>query len=237
MWLRNKTLLIIAPHLDDEILGCGGLIKRIKDLGGKVFVIFLTNGTTTEFKTIPGITREQERLKETSKVARYLHYDGWRIAFPGNDYHLKLDTLPQKTIIAELEQGKDISIESIKPQIIATTQMSDYNQDHRACASAVITAARPSPYNSKNTIEAVLGYEFTATIASGIEPYLTRNLFITLSKSDLSAKLNAMELYSSQIRPGAHTRSLDNMENLAKLRGAMCGTRYAEAYHIYRMTV
>lgn len=30
MNFKNERLLVIAPHADDEVLGCGGLIYRIK---------------------------------------------------------------------------------------------------------------------------------------------------------------------------------------------------------------
>ena len=35
----NEKLLVIAPHSDDEILGCGGLISKVKNGGGKVYVL------------------------------------------------------------------------------------------------------------------------------------------------------------------------------------------------------
>jgi len=44
MNLNNEKLLVIAPHPDDEVLGCFGLIKKIKKNGGKVYVEFLTMG-------------------------------------------------------------------------------------------------------------------------------------------------------------------------------------------------
>jgi len=41
---KNEKLLVIAPHADDEILGCYGLIKKVKKLGGKAYVQILTMG-------------------------------------------------------------------------------------------------------------------------------------------------------------------------------------------------
>lgn len=37
-------LLVIAPHPDDEVLGAGGLIQRVRSSGGSVRVVYLTNG-------------------------------------------------------------------------------------------------------------------------------------------------------------------------------------------------
>jgi hypothetical protein len=37
-------LLVVAPHPDDETLGAGGLIQRVRHAGGAVKVVFMTNG-------------------------------------------------------------------------------------------------------------------------------------------------------------------------------------------------
>src|SRR4051812_37714177 len=127
--LRKQKLLVVAPHPDDEILGCGGLIKKIKDAGGKVYVLFLTVGTTADYSR-SGKSTDEERIQEIENVAKYLDFDGFEIAFPGNEYHLRLDTLPQKDVIGAIEKNTSVSIDVIKPTIIATTHPNDYNQDH-----------------------------------------------------------------------------------------------------------
>ena len=47
-WSRQRVL-VLAPHPDDEVLGCGGLMSRVKDAGGEVYVHFLTVGDTADF--------------------------------------------------------------------------------------------------------------------------------------------------------------------------------------------
>ena len=43
-----KTL-VIAPHPDDEVFGCGGLLHRLKAAGGEVYVLYMTVGTAADF--------------------------------------------------------------------------------------------------------------------------------------------------------------------------------------------
>lgn len=232
MKLNNQKLLVIAPHADDEVLGCGGLIHRIKKEGGKVYVLFLTLGTTRDYSP-QGISTAGSRNKEIAAVMKYLKVDNYDIAFPGDKFHLKLDTIPSLDIIGMIEKKSQVSVEKVRPTIIASTQVSDYNQDHRAAAYACIAATRPAPHDLKPFIPLVLGYEFAANSWSITEPNVS-NFFISLDKEDLAAKIKAMQLYQSQTRGGSHTRSLITLENLAKLRGAQVGSFAAEAFYCHR---
>src|SRR3954471_23980499 len=41
---RATRLLVIAPHPDDDVLGAGGLIRRVVRAGGRVQVVWTTSG-------------------------------------------------------------------------------------------------------------------------------------------------------------------------------------------------
>ena len=47
---KNKKLLVIAPHPDDEVLGCGGLISKVKAGGGNVHVLCFTVGNIKQYE-------------------------------------------------------------------------------------------------------------------------------------------------------------------------------------------
>lgn len=58
--VQNQTrLLVIAPHCDDETLGCGGIIQGVLAAGGEVMVVIMTNGDGFTFAA-----REQFHIKE-----------------------------------------------------------------------------------------------------------------------------------------------------------------------------
>jgi N-acetylglucosamine malate deacetylase 1 len=40
----NERIVVLAPHMDDEVIGCGGTIARHIAAGSEVSVIFLTDG-------------------------------------------------------------------------------------------------------------------------------------------------------------------------------------------------
>lgn len=233
--LSHQTLLIIAPHPDDEVLGCGGLIYKIKQLGGKVYVIFMTAGDTKEYSEKGNSTLNQ-RLSEIEDAARYLKYDDYHIAFPGNGHHLKLDTVPQKDLITMIESQSKISLNTIKPTIVATPYLHDYNQDHRSTTKAVFAATRPTPEDIKAMPPVILGYE-CVSIADWWDDPRRINVYLSLSDTDLDAKITALSLYSSQIRTGYHARSLQSIKTLAYYRGMQSGRKAAEAFYCYRAII
>ena len=227
-------MLIIAPHPDDEILGCGGLISKIKESNGKVYVLFLTNGTTKDF-TAKGVSTLVEREKEINKVAAFLGYDGFRIAFPGNDYHLKLDGVGQKKIIHEIERGRDISLESVKPDILVFPFYGDYNQDHAAAAKAAFSACRPTPKSDKFTPDVILSYE-EATDQWSLN-LSNLNFFVKLSEGQVDKKMTALSLYESQLRGKGHPRNLEIIKHLSALRGSNIGEEFAEGFYCQRLKI
>lgn len=231
--LKNKRLLIVAPHPDDEIFGCGGLIYRVKKAGGKVYVLFLTCGTTKDFSK-KGASTLHERMHEIERVAEFLQYDGYRVAFMGDEYHLKLDAIPIKDVIDEIERGEGISIEAVKPTTVLIPSSFDYNQDHRIANQAAITATRPVPSVYKHFVPTVLEYEFPYIAWSSESDRPSPNIFLSLNDHALNAKLKALSMYKSQLKVKNGPLSVYGAETLARLRGLHCGDSAAEAFILRR---
>jgi len=236
LYFKNQKILIIAPHPDDEIYGAGGLIYRAKNEGAKIYILYLTVGTTKDFSK-KGVSTAEERIKEIKKVAQFLNFDGYKIAFPGNEYHLKLDSIPQKDLINEIERGTDISIEKIMPQCVLLPRNDDYNQDHRAVHDAAISAARPTVSLHKHFVPLIVHYElpYTAWSMKGNEP--KPNAFLPLSENDLEVKIRALKLYRSQMKGSDGPLSPHGVKTLAQFRGLEAGTAYAEAFTIKRFVL
>lgn len=230
---KKQKLLVIAPHPDDEVIGCGALIAKIKRGGGKVFVLFLTVGDTQDFSK-KGLSTSVERIKEIKSVAEYLGFDGYDIAFPDNDRHLQLDKYGQKNIMDAIERKSKVSIEKIKPTIVAFPSVSSYNQDHQIAAKASHAAVRPSGSKHKHMVDTVLAYEEAADTWK-IQQNTDVNFFIQITKKEIETKLKALSLYKSQMRNAPNLRSLKILEALAILRGGQSGSHFAEGYISYRV--
>ena len=125
--------LILAPHPDDETLGCGGTISKVKSAGGEVHVVIVTLGDVKQYGSQ---SNTDTRKEEAEKALKYLGVDGYEWGFLGDEYHLKLDALPQKDLIDFFEK----KINEIKPTIVALPTICSANQDHVAVKAALNTA-------------------------------------------------------------------------------------------------
>jgi len=130
--LKNKKILIVAAHPDDEILGCGGTIFKLKK-NNKIKIIFLTNGVSARTKDQQKIfTRkhECEKLFKFLKISKPIFFD-----FPDN----QLDNFPLLKIIKKIEE----ILKTFKPEVIFTHYENCLNIDHQIAFKATLTACRP----------------------------------------------------------------------------------------------
>lgn len=233
--LKNQRLLVIAPHPDDEVIGCAGLIQKVKEQKGKVFVLFLTVADTKDFSP-KGYSSLEIRKNEIDKVSKLLKFDKYDIALEGKDFHLKLDIFGQERLMNLIERESSLSLEKINPTMVVFPSFTSYNQDHRVTALAVHAALRPSEKNTKHFVPCVLSFEEPAD-SWNTSSQNTPTIFIPLTRKDISIKLEAMKLYRSQMRAFPNMRSIKTLETLAVLRGSMIGQAYAEAYTNYRLMI
>ncbi len=235
--LKDHRILIVAPHPDDEVLGCGGLMYQCKKQGGEVYVLFLTVGSTKDFSNDGSNSYTGERMQEIEKVMKFLEVDGYRMAFPGDQYHLQLDKIPQRDLINEIERGKGVSMETVKPTIICSPMVNDYNQDHRAASTALATACRPKPHDLRSTPTMLLQYELAPSTWTTTPDAVGMNLFLDLDNDALNSKIAAMNLYKSQIKHEKSGLSPYGIQTLAQMRGIQSGYEYAEAYFAKRILI
>lgn len=233
MTWSNQRVLMIAPHPDDEVIGCGGLISRVKRAGGEVYVLFMTVGETADVSDA-GRSTAAERLLEVEQVADFLGFDGHHVAFPGDQYHLRLDAVPRLRLVSMIERDSVVSIAALEPTVVLLPHGSSYNQDHRRTAQAAITALRPTDATVRHQPDLVLAYE---QVADGwtTDPLPPPAVFVELTDADLEQKIKALSLYASQHREHPSSRSGAALRSLAVVRGAQAGMPLAEAFHCLRM--
>ena len=228
---QRQKLLVIAPHPDDEVLGAGGLIQKVKQAGGQVFVLYLTVGDTQDFSQ-KGNSTITERQREIRSVVTALGIDAYDTGHIGSS-HLRHDVLGRLEVMSLIERKSKVALEKIKPDIVAFPSLYSYNQDHQLAARATHAALRPAENGIKHFVKTVLAYEVPADSWS-MHHQIVPNFFVPLTSKELKLKQQAMRLYASQMRPWPNPRSLAAIAALARLRGAHCVSDYAESYVGYR---
>jgi LmbE family N-acetylglucosaminyl deacetylase len=234
--IEPTTTLVIAPHPDDEVFGCGGFIHRLKNRGKRVYVLFMTVGSTRDFSA-KGQSAASDRVRDLEKAAEFMKLDGYAIALPGDEYHLQLDTAPQKVLIHAIERGEDISLEELRPDLVLAPSDADYNQDHRAVSRATMTAVRPASRRYKSYQPVVMSYELPYHQWNLADAPAGPDFYVRLSQEDMEAKIGALQMYESQLKAPDSPLSVHGVRTLAAYRGLQCAEEYAEAYKIQRMVI
>ena len=231
--LKNEKLLIIAPHADDEVLGCYGLIKKIKDLGGKVYVQILTMGGYK--KVGSGFVTKEKWHQEFLKASNNLKIDDSDIMFFEDNIRY-LDEIPRGDLIDYLETKSSVSLFKIKPTIVALPTIFSSHQDHTQTYKAVISSLRIQPPEISKSPKIIISYESPEYYFWS--PYIefgkfSPNFFLKLSDTDIRNKIKTLNIYKSQLTTGK--RDGRKIKALATMRGSEVGVSFAEAFNIHRM--
>lgn len=221
-----NSVLIIAPHADDEVLGAGALMAQLTRQNCNVHVIFVCVDGMRHYGTDHHTTLS-ERESEIASVQALLGFE-FSILYRGQDLIEQLDTVPQRDLVNSFENA----INRHKPDLLILPHGIDFDQDHVACFRAGFAAARPiASVFGKFLVPRVISYEMPKLTwsAEAFQPTLYTDITY-----DIETKLRAIEQYKSQLRPTPHLRSLENIRALARLRGSEIGAEFAESFRIHR---
>ena len=222
-----KKILIVAPHPDDEILGCGGIISKYTKSGCEIFVAIMTNGNigAPEIFPIEGTLRGREEAKKSHALLGIK--DTFFYDFPAP----RLETQPTYQISIVLDKLiRDLGIDTL-----FIPHRGDIHKDHRIVFEASLVAARPinnTPVKRVYAYETLSETEWAAPFSDDV---FFPTLFIELSEEELQQKIAAFCCYTPPRRKEyPHSRSEDGIKTLARYRGATIEKPYAESFMIIR---
>lgn len=217
-----KKVLVIAPHMDDEVLGCGGVIARHVKEKDSVYVAFVAQRIYSH-----QFDREKNEIEKSHSLDAKNSLDYEESVF-FNLPDERLDVSIQDVIIS-LEGY----VNKIKPSIVYVPFMRDNNQDHRVVFDAARVALRPiaTPF-----IKSIYMYEVPSSTEQS--PPLPETIFIpnyyVNVKAYISKKIDAFRCYKTEKRDFPHPRSEEALMVLAKKRGTEIGFECAEAFMVLR---
>lgn len=233
-FLAKQRLLVVSPHADDEAFGCAGTMAKMKDLGAEVYCLAVSVGDLQHYGK-PGVVEGETRRKEFIRTVEFLKVDGYDIALEDSEKHLRLDALPRRDLIAIIERESKVSIDKVKPTMVALPAIS-YNQDHCAVFHAGFTACRPHLSEHKPFQNMVLAYDNPTLFWNVEREKFHPNFYVDISDY-LDTKLKALSFHKSQLQPSHHHCSAENLEYLVRVRGRDISVEAAEAFMCYRFVL
>ena len=219
-----KTL-VVAPHPDDELLGCGGTLLKRSSEGHTVGWLLIT-----AIKAEAGWNQEKilSRDKEIDQVRQglaVLPKNLFRLDFPTS----QLDQVSSSELISTIAKV----FHEFSPQEVFLPHPGDIHSDHRITFEACSACTKWFRYPS---VRRVLTYETLSEtdfgldqVAGGFRP----NLFVDIT-DQLGPKLELLQIYQSELGQHPFPRSIEAVNSQCLLRGAQSGVMAAEAFQILR---
>ncbi|MEM7355540.1 MAG: PIG-L family deacetylase [Acidobacteriota bacterium] len=127
--MRASSALVLAPHYDDEVLGCGGLVAQLAAAGAVVRVFFLSDSG--------GGQEEAEVRREYSRTRRTeAEQAAKELGVAGLD-HLDLPDGRLGQALEVMAAGLRRALLSQRPQLLLVPSPLEVSADHRAVFAAV----------------------------------------------------------------------------------------------------
>ena len=205
--LADGSLLLVAPHPDDEVIGAGGLILAHRDAGFPVDVLILTDGSLGEPGRLGDDDYRAQRKGEAEEAARRL--GGTRLHF-STHRDGSLRGVARDPLLDEL-------LVSRRPVRVALPSPCELHPDHRAAALLVADALARSPHVPGEILLYEVGVPTLANVLVDVTGLMDR-------------KVHALAAHASQL---AHHDLLAKVRHLNAMRTvnvADPAIRYAEAY-------
>lgn len=215
-------VMVIAPHMDDEVLGMGGTIAKHVANGDEVHVCFVAH-RVYEHKY-----DEEKNRAEIECALKAKEILGYKEAKFFNLNDERLDACIQDVLIP-----LEAYLNEIKPEVVYINHGGDNHQDHKAVFQAGMVALRPFVNTG---IKRVLCYE--APSSTEQSPPLSElaflpNFYVNIEKY-LKTKIDALHCYQREKREFPHPRSDKAVEVLAMKRGSEVGLKAAEAFMVIK---
>ena len=221
----------MVAHPDDELLGLGATMHHlIQTHQVKTRVVILGEGITSrsDVRSVDKWKSELAIHRKNIKMAqKAIGYHSISVhGFPDN----RFDTVALLDIIKIVDKEKAAFV----PDVIFTHHGGDVNVDHQRTFEAVITACRPTAFE---TTKAIITFETPSGTEwrSPTDPrHFLPNLFFSLTEKNIRAKIKGMECYAFEKRDYPHPRSPEALTIQAKRWGVSIGRSYAEAFCMVR---
>lgn len=208
--MNSKNVLILSPHYDDGILGCGGTIAKLAESSdvSLYYLVFAPRSPEYEHEILHA---------ELLNAARYVGIDETDIVY----YNFKTREFPRNRQDI-LDKLYNLNKEK-KFDMIFTPTRFDVHQDHQTVTNELLRVYKRLPTS-------IFGYELLLNTFS-----FDTSVFCGFDETHMNAKLSAFDCFKTQMSRTHFSRQL--FESTARVRGTQMGVEYAEAFEAIRVII
>ncbi|MBC8285594.1 MAG: PIG-L family deacetylase [Nitrospinae bacterium] len=215
-------ILVIAPHPDDELLGCGGTLLRRKSEGAILGWVIMTKISEDVGWSKNSVQEREYEIEQVRKGLGVQPENLFQLGFPTT----KLDTFPMGELIAKVSEVFQI----FQPDEVFIPHQGDVHSDHRITFETVSACTKWFRYPS---VKRVLAYETLSETEFSLDPSraFQPNVFVDISPY-LEQKIELLKIYSSELGAFPFPRSETAIRALAQFRGSSSGFESAEGFKL-----
>ncbi|WNL43439.1 PIG-L deacetylase family protein [Halomonas sp. PAMB 3264] len=204
--LEGERVLVLAPHPDDEVFGCGGALAQLAAQGATIQVIIATQGAGAE-----------RRLAESTEAAALLGYPApinWDFADRGLEQ--AIEALTERLLNTLLD---------FEPDLLLAPANTEMHPDHRAaCDAALKAGARYA--STQDTPLSIALYEIGVPLPA--------NQLVDIS-AVFERKARAMQCFDSQLSEQRYADQIGGLNHYRSYTLGL-GVTQAEAFHVIKAT-
>lgn len=203
-----QRVLVLAPHPDDEIFGCGGVLALYAQQGAHIDVVVVTDGAGFS------VDAERDRVRSTRQQETVQALQQLNIA------SVKFLDFPDRSLAGHegLVTAVLGQIQNLDPQVVLAPSLQEIHPDHLGLARAAIAAL--SQLRELQPKPVLMQYEVGAM--------LTANMLVDITPV-WALKHQAMHRFVSQLKQQDYARHIEGL-NTFRTYTLPNEVKYAEAY-------
>lgn len=214
-------IMVISPHPDDETLGAGGSILKLKDLGNEIYWL---NITDVEIGGQYDVDFVEKRKSQIAGIREYFGFEGFiNLGFAPTELN--------DSIKGELINSIGEAFERIKPNCVILPDYNDAHSDHKYVFEAAYACSK---IFRRSYIKRILTMEIFSETNFGMpcDPFRP-NLYIDITDY-FDRKIEALNIYDTELGDLPFPRSKDAIKAQAIIRGTEAGVLFAEAFRVIK---
>lgn len=220
------NILAVVAHPDDELLGCGATLLRLRNEGHRVFSVVLCAHADARVDRPEDLDRW---AAEASKMVGIEETMGCN--FP----NIRFNAIPHIEMVKKIEEA----IDRFRPEWIFTHFPGDLNIDHRVTYETTMAACLLPQRMTRDLPVTMIRRIYLCEVPSSTDwapstgPAFQPNAWVDV-RSTFEQKIAALDHFRGAMKPFPHSRSLENVRHLAHVRGAQVGIELAESFMVVR---